>query len=96
MIKTRLVGLLAESKKYIVQNVLWQWVALIANIAAAITVGNLIEKTYRGTPSTKLLAASICILAASIFIRFGCDRLAVKASFRASRDVKITIREKIY
>lgn len=96
MIKTRLVGLLAESKKYIVQNVLWQWVALIANIAAAITVGNLIEKTYRGTPGTKLLAVSICILAASIFIRFGCDRLAVKASFRASRDVKITIREKIY
>lgn len=96
MIKTRLVGLLAESKKYIVQNVLWQWVALIANIAAAITIGNLIEKTYRGMLGTTLLAVSVCILAASILIRFGCDRLASKASFCASRDVKITIREKIY
>lgn len=96
MIKTRLVGLLAESKKYILQNVMWQWVALIANIAAAITIGNLIEKTYSGKLGTQLLAVSVCILAASVFIRFGCDRLAAKASFRASRDVKITIREKIY
>ncbi|WP_395013664.1 ABC transporter ATP-binding protein/permease [Robinsoniella peoriensis] len=96
MIKTRLVGLLADSKKYIIQNVLWQWVALIANISAAATVGNLIEKTYRGVLGTELLAVSACILAVSVLIRFGCDRLAAKASFLASRDVKITIREKIY
>ncbi|WP_044293260.1 ABC transporter ATP-binding protein/permease [Robinsoniella peoriensis] len=96
MIKTRLVGLLADSKKYIIQNVLWQWVALIANISAAATVGNLIEKTYRGILGTELLAVSACILAVSVLIRFGCDRLAAKASFLASRDVKITIREKIY
>lgn len=96
MIKTRLVGLLADSKKYIIQNVLWQWVALIANISAAATVGNLIEKTYRGMLGTELLAVSACILAVSVLIRFGCDRLAAKASFLASRDVKITIREKIY
>ena len=34
MIKKRLIGLLKESKKYIVQNVLWQWLGLLAQIVA--------------------------------------------------------------
>lgn len=34
MIKTRLVALLSQAKKYIIQNVFWQWAALLAQIAA--------------------------------------------------------------
>ena len=34
MIKTRLVKLLSHTKKYIVQMVLWQWIALLGQIAA--------------------------------------------------------------
>ena len=29
MIKTRLVALLSHAKKYIIQNVFWQWAALL-------------------------------------------------------------------
>ena len=34
MIKTRLMALLSQAKKYIIQNVFWQWAALLAQIAA--------------------------------------------------------------
>ena len=30
MIKTRLMALLSQAKKYIIQNVFWQWAALLA------------------------------------------------------------------
>lgn len=33
MIKTRLMALLSQAKKYIIQNVFWQWAALLAQIA---------------------------------------------------------------
>ena len=36
MIKTRLVKLLSHTKKYIVQMVLWQWIALLGQIAAIV------------------------------------------------------------
>ena len=32
MIKTRLVRMLDHAKKYIVFNVIWQWIALIAQV----------------------------------------------------------------
>ena len=34
MIKTRLVRLLSHTKKYIMQMVLWQWIALLLQIVA--------------------------------------------------------------
>ena len=44
MIKTRLVALLSQAKKYIIQNVFWQWAALLAQIAAVFSGGRLFRK----------------------------------------------------
>ena len=38
MIKTRLVGLLSHAKKYIVYNIIWQWIALLAQILAVFSI----------------------------------------------------------
>lgn len=43
MIKTRLVALLSQAKKYIIQNVFWQWAALLAQIAAVFSAAGLLE-----------------------------------------------------
>ena len=32
MIKTRLMKLLKGSEKYIIQNILWQWIALLLSL----------------------------------------------------------------
>ena len=87
MIKTRLVALLSHAKKYIVQNIFWQWVALLAQMTAVFSVAGLLQSAYSGTLDGG--AVSVCI-------RFVCDRLASRASYAASVDVKRILREKIY
>ena len=91
MIKTRLVALLSHAKKYIVQNIFWQWVALLAQMAAVFSVAGLLQSVCSGVPDSRAL-----VLVAAIGIRFVCDRLAAKASYAASVDVKRILREKIY
>ena len=48
MIKTRLVALLSHAKKYIIQNVFWQWAALLAQIAAVFSAAGLLESAFSG------------------------------------------------
>ena len=96
MIKTRLVALLSHAKKYIVQNIFWQWVALLAQMAAVFSVTGLIQSACSGVPDSRILGRSALVLVATIGIRFVCDRLASRASYAASVDVKRILREKIY
>ena len=44
MIKTKLIKLLADSKKYIVYNIFWQWAALISQIIIVYIIANIIAK----------------------------------------------------
>lgn len=96
MIKKRLIHLLEDSKKYILQNVLWQWLGLLAQILAVSAIGLLLEGLIQESVSTKLLAGTAFICVCSILVRFFCERQAAKASFLASIDVKRVLREKIY
>ncbi len=101
MIKKNLINLLSHAKKYVVYNVLCQWIALLAQIAAIFTISGLLEKIIFGNVSLKgelwtEIGKSTIILLAVIVIRYLCDRLAAKSSYAASVDVKRILREKIY
>lgn len=101
MIKKNLINLLSYAKKYVVYNVLCQWIALLAQIAAIFTISGLLEKIIFGNVSLKgelwtEIGKSTIILLAVIVIRYLCDRLAAKSSYAASVDVKRILREKIY
>lgn len=96
MIKKRLVGLLSHAKKYIMYNVIWQWLALLSQIAAVFTIAKLIENIVYADINTKTIQMSIVVLVVVVMIRFVCDQLASKASYAASVDVKRILREKIY
>lgn len=101
MIKKNLINLLSHAKKYVVYNVLCQWIALLAQIAAIFTISGLLEKNIFGNVSLKgelwtEIGKSAIILLAVIVIRYLCDRLAAKSSYAASVDVKRILREKIY
>lgn len=96
MIKTRLVRLLAGAKKYIVYNIVWQWIALLANIAAMASVGYLLEETVAGNAGLSLLVRTAAVLLAVLAVRLLCDHQAARASFLASRDVKQILRDRIY
>lgn len=96
MIKKRLIGLLKESKKYIVQNVFWQWLGLVAQIIAILSIGQLLDSTIFGSITGKRIFLTGMICTGVIFLRMISDRKAVQASFSASADVKRILREKIY
>lgn len=96
MIKKRLVDLLADSKKYIGQNILCQWIALLANIAAIISLAVLLEASFDQTLNSTVIGSCLGVVAASILIRFRCNKLAARASFHASREVKQVLRAKIF
>lgn len=96
MIKTRLIKLLSHAGKYIVYNVLWQWFALLCQIAVVFSVTALLEGAVTGNLQTQDMVRTAAVFAAAALIRFGCDRGAAHASFAASVDVKRILREKIY
>lgn len=96
MIKTRLVGLLSHAKKYIVYTILWQWIALLSQIAAVFTIADLLERVVYGKVTLAVTERTILILACVVIIRFLCERMGARASFLACVDVKRILREKIY
>lgn len=96
MIKTRLVKLLSHTKKYIVQMVLWQWIALLGQITAIFSIGRMVDKILVHQVTQKVILTTFLTLLAAVAIRFLCDQMATRASFAASVDVKRILREKIY
>lgn len=96
MIKMRLVRLLSHAKKYIVYNVLWQWVALLTQVVIVFTITGLIEKVVTGSFRMDAVWLEVFVLLAAAVIRFLCEKMAAKASYAASVDVKRILRSKIY
>lgn len=96
MIKKRLVELLSHSKKYVFYQVAWKWFALLAQMAAVISIAGLLEQAVLRTMNTKNIRETALTLLAAVVIRLICDRMAARASYEASADVKRILREKIY
>lgn len=94
MIKVRLIKLLSHSKKYVVLQVLWQWIALIAQVLLIFTLSGMIAGIFENT----LPAFEIClpVILGCIAIRFLMEWLTSRTSYKASVDVKRILRSKIY
>ena len=96
MIKKRLVGLLSHAKKYIVFNVIWQWLSLLAQIVAVFSIAGLLQDVLFGTVSMQEMTPVFLVLLVCVIIRFMCEKMAANASYKASVDVKKILRKKIY
>lgn len=96
MIKKRLVSLLAHAKKYIVYNVIWQWLSLLAQIVAVFSIADLLQDVLFGEISFNEMIPVFIILLFCVMIRFACEKMAAQASYKASVDVKKILRKKIY
>lgn len=109
MIDTRLTGLLSHAKKYIIYNILWQWISLLAQIGAVFSIAGLLGQAavllqskkevflIQGQTEKGLhMGQTLLILMICVAVRFVCERLAARASCQASVDVKQILRKKIY
>ncbi len=96
MIKTRLIKLLDDSKKYIICNILFQWLNLLAQVLMVFTIADLIESLYYGILDSETIKIACIKFIIIILVKYACDRAISKTSFLASVDVKRILREKIY
>jgi len=94
MIKTRLIGLVPESKKYIFFNVLLQWIGMLSNVVMILTIAELFERLQNGQETDLTVNFSIILFA--VVVRAVCLKLAATASFHASKSVKQVLRGKIF
>ena len=96
MFKKELLALVPETKKYIFLNVLFQWLALLANIVMMYHIALLLSGMVNGSFSHELLVRVLmvsigCILLRSIF-NYGANRM----TYFSSKQVKDKLRIKIY
>lgn len=96
MIKTRLLKLLADSKKYIVYQVIWKWISLIAQIVIVFQVAALLQVALDGALSAQAVALCALVVVVGVAVRILAGRAETRASYLASVDVKRVLRDKIY
>ncbi|MBC6720740.1 ABC transporter ATP-binding protein/permease [Treponema sp. Marseille-Q4130] len=96
MIKIRLIRLLSHAKKFVFLQVLCQWISLLCQIAIVFFISDIVQKLFVHEPIAPLAplyaGAALCYFA----VRFVSDRFYVAASYKASADVKITLRKHMY
>ena len=97
MIKTRLIGQVPSSKKYIALTVVAQWVKTVANIVMMFILSNLLALILDGKifDSASLLPY-LCVILGVMIVRYLCGYFASKTSFYASSEVKKVLRQKMY
>lgn len=96
MINKRLIGTVAESKKYIAGNVFLQWCSLTANIALMLSISRMLAELFRGSASVQLFTVTGIVVILALAVRFFCSIGAAKMGYFSSKAVKKSLREKIY
>ena len=92
----RLIRLLKGLVKYIIQQIIWQWLSLFAQITIVWQVTQLIDKAWQKSITSSDVLTTIGIVTAGLIVRFICDRLYSRACYLASVDVKRALRVQIY
>ena len=96
MIDKRLINTVANSKKWIAINVLWNWVALIGGIISAVVFAICLQWAFERTLTLLSAVIFTVVLVACLALRAWAGKMAVKASYKASTQVKHKLRTLIY
>lgn len=96
MFDKRLMLMCPESKKYILGNILLQFLELCLNVGMIVTIAVTVQRIYDHTWAIQNLPLPMLIILCTVILRFFTTRYAVRMSYLASRTVKRVMREKIY
>ena len=94
MIKKRLLEIVPESKKYIAENVVFQWMGMCCNIVMVFTIAHILNDLINEREIQYGMRFAVILI--TVFLRILCIKLASNASFEASKSVKLTLRSMIY
>ena len=96
MIDRRLVGMVPGSMRYVAASVALQWAALLANMGMVLVVCRTLSLLWAGAASEKdLVLLALCVGAAAA-VRALAAVGSARMGFLASREVKRTLRHRIY
>ena len=96
MINKRLMKLLKAAKKYLYQTVFYNWLGLVANIVAIVVFANLLSLWQMRQYEQTTMIGYLGIIIVMVIIRNITQRAAAVTAFKATGDVKATLREKVY
>lgn len=96
MINKRLIGTVAESKKYIAGNVASQWVSLCSNVVIMGSIANFIGRLAFEKPQTNDIILLVLTIAICVAVRFVSAKTSSKLSFLSSKSVKQKLRKMIF
>ncbi len=96
MINKRLIGTVKESKKYIAENVVSQWVSLAANITMMAAIAKMLESLYEESAVEGQIALTAAVTLVAVIVRFVCAVISSRMGYLSSKAVKKTLRELIY
>lgn len=85
MIDKRLIGTVADSKKYIAGNVISQWISLAANICMMGAIAQMLQHLYEGGIGERQIALTAGIAAGAIGLRFLCAVVSARMGYLSSR-----------
>ena len=96
MMNKRLIGTVRESKKYVVGNVISQWISLAVNIGMMAAIAKMLQSLYMGTIGSRQVALTAILAVVAVGIRFLCAVISSRMSYLSSKEVKKILRQMIY
>ena len=96
MINKKLLSFDRGALRFVGANVAFQWLGMLCNVVFVRTIAVLLGAVFVGSLTGALLTWSLVVCLCTVPLRFGFTMLASNMSDRASKDVKRTLRSKIY
>lgn len=96
MINKRLIDTVKNSKKYIVCNVISQWVSLAVNIIIMGLIAKMLQALSVGSVEERQIMLTAVFAGAAVVIRFLSVIVSSRMSYLSSKEVKKTLRQMIY
>ena len=96
MFDKRLMQMCPESRKYIIGNIILQFLELCCNAVMIVTVALAVQNLYEKKWGMNDLLLPAAVIVATVILRFFTTKYAARMSYLASRTVKRVMREKIY
>ena len=96
MFDHRLMEMCPESKKYIIGNIICQWLELFFNTVMIYMIARLLSDLIYPSENVLHTGVAIGVILLTVIGRFFASRQATRMSYLASRTVKKTMREEIY
>ena len=96
MINKKLLSFDRSALRYVGLNVLLQWLGMLCNVVLVMTVARLLGSVFDGTLTGTALSQGMLLCLVTVPVRYGLTLAASGMSDRASKNVKRTLRSKIY